>query len=342
MLLNPLSITTLSFALISSVLTLYGGFWAFKVGGNLKRSMTAAVRHNALGKRINPLFWFASVVLVVRLFSYPLFYGALQGFVKDVDGAMCIYGVTQVLPNLCTFLEFIKPLVFFSIGGWLILHSLTRRCKNQSLVLRKLTFLMGISAVILVDSIGDLFFFLNMNCDTQVTCCTPTIDSPYRISMTMCRYLLGQRYEQPLLLVYYLSNLALLGVAGYLIKKKKLEGKVARRKRSLGLGLFLGVTNLFLTALALPEVIAPRLMNLPYHHCPYCLLQYVPDSSLIIGFFMLGTFGFGWAFGLEVVTTDKETAGNLSRYLNKIYRFSFFGLGLSLGMVTLHLLWCGR
>ena len=201
---------------------------------------------------------------------------------------------------------------------------------------------MGISAAILVDSIADLFFFLNMNCDTQVTCCTANIDLSNRISVTVCRYLLGQRYEQPLLLVYYLSNLALLGVAGYLIRKKGLEGKVARRKRSLGLVFSMGIVNLLLTGLALPEVIAPRLMNLPYHHCPYLLLLYVPDSSLIIGFFMLGTFGFGWAFGLEVVTTDKETAGNLSRYLNKICRFSFLCLSLSLGMVTLHLLWCGR
>jgi hypothetical protein len=342
MLLNQLSVTMLSLALISSILALYGGFWAIRVVGNLRKSVTAPARHNLIEKRINPLLWFASMVLVVRLFSYPLFYSALQSFVKDIDGAMCIYGVTRVLPNLCRFLEIIKPLVFFFIGGWLILHSLTRKCKTQSLVLRKLMFFLGITVGILVDSVGDLVFFLSMNCDTLVTCCTPTIDSPYRVSVTLCRYLLGQRYDQPLLLVYYLSNLALIGAAGYIIWKRGLEAKAAHRKRSLGLIFSMGFVNLFLTGLAMVEVIAPRLMNLPYHHCPYCLLQYVPDSCLIIGFFMLGTFGFGWAFVFELVTTDKETSGKLSVYLNRLYRLSFLCLSLSLVMVTFHLLWGGR
>jgi hypothetical protein len=53
---------------------------------------------------------------------------------------------------------------------------------------------------------------------------------------------------------------------------------------------------------------------------------------------MIGTFGSGWAFGLEVVTTDKQTTGNMTLYLNKLYRL-FLCLSLSLVMVTYHLLW---
>ncbi|MDY6856402.1 MAG: hypothetical protein SWO11_17215 [Thermodesulfobacteriota bacterium] len=339
MLLNPFSITMLSLALISSILALYGGFWTFRVVGNLRRPMTSHTSHNALEKRINPLLWFASVVLAVRLFTYPLFYGALQSFVKDIDGAMCIYGVTQVSPHLYRFLEIIKPLVFFSIGGWLLLHCLTRKCPTRSLLSRKLSFLLWVTIGILVDSMGDLFFFLSMNDNTPVTCCTPTIDSPYRISVILCRYLLGQSYTQPLLLIYYLSNLSLLGAAGYVIWKRGLEAKAAPRKRSLGLVFSMGFVNLLITGLALIEVIAPKLMSLPYHHCPFCLLQYAPDSFLIIGFFVVGTFGFGWAFVLEVITTDTETAGRLSVYLDKLYRLSFLCLGLSLVMVTFHILW---
>ena len=340
MLLNLLSITMLSLALVSSIVALYGGFAALRAVGNWKKSAAAPAKHNLLENGLNHLFLLASIVLALRLCSYPLFYVALQSFVKDIDGAMCIYGVTQVLPDLCGFLEVFKPILFFFIGGWLLLHLLTRQSRTELLVLRKITFLLGITAAILVDSIGDLAFFLSMNSDITVTCCTPAIDSPYRISMIICEYLLGQSYEKPLLFVYYLSNLVLLGVAGYIIWGKRLKAKAASRKKILRLVFILGLTNLFLTGLALFEIIAPRLMNLPYHHCPYCLLQYVPDSFLVIGFFMLGTFGFGWAFGLEIATTDKETSGNLFLYLNRLYRFSFLGLSLSLAMVTLHLL-CG-
>lgn len=338
MLLNILSITMFSLALISFIPALWGGIVVLSVAGNWKKPITASAGHNLFEKRLDHLFLFASIVLAFRLCSYPLFYGVLQSFVKDIDGAMCIYGVTQVLPGLCGFLEIIKPIIFFLIGGWLLLHLLTIQSKTRLLVLKKLIFLLVITVAIFIDSMGDLFFFLNMNSDTTVRCCTTALDSSFRISLIGCRYLLGQYYEKPLLFIYYLSNLLLLGIAGYVLLEKKLEVKEIKRKRFLRLVFIVGLINFFLTGLAMFEIIAPRLMKLPYHHCLYCLLQYVPDSFLIIGFFMLGTFGFGWAFGLEIVTTDKETSGNLSGFLNRLYQFSFLGLSLSLLMVTFHLL----
>ena len=341
MLINILSFNMLSFGLVSSILALSVGVVALRTVGNWKKSTPTPAGHNPLEKGLDSLFLFASMILTLRLCSYPLFYGTLQSFVKNIDGAMCIYGVTQVLPNLCGFLEIIKSIVFFLIGGWLLLHLLTRQSKTESLVLRKLTFLLVITAAILVDSVGDLFFFLNINSDTTVTCCTTALDSTYRTSMIICKYLLGLRYEKSLLFIYYLSNLLLLGAVGYVLLENKLEVKEVRRKKFLKLIFIMGLINFFLTGLALLEIIAPRLMHLPCHHCLYCLLQYAPDSFLIIGFFMLATFGFGWACGLEIVTTDKETSGNLSRYLNKLYRFSFLGLSLSLIMVTVHFLWGG-
>ena len=104
MLLNLLSVTMLSLALASSILALYGGFAALRAVSNLKKPMAPSAGHNLLEKGIVHLFLFASIVLALRLCSYPLFYGALQSFVKDIDGAMCIYGVTQILPDLCGFL----------------------------------------------------------------------------------------------------------------------------------------------------------------------------------------------------------------------------------------------
>ncbi|MDY6971925.1 MAG: hypothetical protein SV775_06320 [Thermodesulfobacteriota bacterium] len=209
--------------------------------------------------------------------------------------------------------------------------------------MRKLTFLLAVTIGILADSVGDLVFFLSMNSHTPVTCCTANIDSPDRISAILSMYFLGHGYEQSLSLAYYLSNLFLLGTAGYLIQKNRLDKNVIHRKKSLALVFLMGLVNLFLTALALLEVVGPRLMNLPHHHCPYCLLQYVPDSFFIIGLLMLGTFGFGWAFGLEVIVGDKEEmAGNLSGYLNKLYRFCFSCLSLSLLMVSVHLILGGR
>ncbi|MDI6776494.1 MAG: hypothetical protein QMD03_04505 [Syntrophales bacterium] len=341
MILNPFSIVMLLVASISIILGLYGSILLLKVIIAGKRYPHTSEKHTGYETGTNRVISLAAIVLALRLFSYPLFYATLQSFVKDIEGAMCIYSVTQVLPRLCGFLEIIKLLIFFSIGQWLILHFLTRQNKTAgSLTSRKLKLLLGVSIGIVAESMGELIFFLSLPAGSHipVTCCTSKIDSPERISAILSGYLLGHQYEQPLLLFYYLSNLFLLGMIGYFLRRRRLAVRGAVRRRSVGLVFSISLMNLFLTVLALPEVIGPRLMNLPYHHCPYCLLQYVPDSFLMIALFILGTCGIGWAFGLEMITRDKETPRNLPGYLDKLYRFSFCCLSLSLAMVSIHLI----
>ncbi|HBN26588.1 MAG TPA: hypothetical protein DD405_03860 [Desulfobacteraceae bacterium] len=328
MLLNPFSLTILFFALISLVIALCGGLAALR---GLKN------RHTLLDRKMHLLFLSASIFLTARLCSYPFFYVALQNLVKEIKGAMCIYGVTQVLPNLCIFLEIIKPIIFFFTGGWLILHYLTRQCKIESLFLKKLIFFLFISFLVIIDSAGDLLFFLKMNSDTTVRCCTLPLDSPHRLSATICKQLLGRHYEKPLFFIYYLSNFILAGGAWYVLLAKKSVTKQDRQKRSFTLIFILGLINFFITGLAIFEIIAPGMMHLPYHHCPYCLLQYVPDSFIILGLFMLGTFGLGWTFGIKIVTINEETSGKLTFSLNRLCLISIFSLFISLAMVTFHL-----
>ena len=341
MILNPFSIVMLLVASISTILGLYGSILLLKVIVAGKRYPHTSKKHTGSETGTNRVISLATAVLVLNLFSYPFFYATLQSFVKDIEGTMCIYGVTQVLPLLCRFLEVIKPLIFFFIGQWLILHFLTRQNKTTgSLTSRKLKLLLGVSIGIVVESMGELIFFLSLpaGSHTPVTCCTSKIDSPERISAILSGYLLGHQYEQPLLLFYYLGNLFLLGMIGYFLRKRRWAIRGVLRRRSVGLAFSVSLINLFLTALTVLEVIGPRLMNLPYHHCPYCLLQYVPDSSLMIGLFILGTYGIGWAFGLAMIFRDKESARNLSFYLDRLYRFSFCCFSLSLTMVSIHLL----
>jgi len=334
MILNPFSIAMLLVALISTIVGLYGSMLTFKAIVEWKKYPPSG-KHMGLEKRANRVISLALPVLVLRFLSYPLFYATLQSFIKNIEGAMCIHGVTQVLPYLCRVQEIIKPLIFFFLGQWLILHFLTRKSRTtKSLTFRKLKFLLGVSIGIVAESVGDMVFFLNINSHIPVTCWTLKIDSPDRISALLSRYLWGHQYEEHLLLFYYLSNLFLLGMVGYFLGKRRL----AIRRRSVGLVFSVSLINLFLTVLAVLEVIGPRLMNLPYHHCPYCLLQYVPDSSLMIGLFILGTYSIGWVFGLEMITRDKETPRNLPGYLDRLYRFSFCCLGLSLVMVSIHLI----
>ena len=114
------------------------GFYAFKVLRNREKPSQNQWEEIVLDERIRFLFFLGSGLLVLRLLSYPLFYLTLQSFVKHIQGAMCIYGVTMVLPHLFKFIKIEKPLLLFFCGQWLIWHSLSRKESERSVLLKKL------------------------------------------------------------------------------------------------------------------------------------------------------------------------------------------------------------
>ena len=60
------------------------------------------------------VFLLACVTLSIRMIVWPWFYFMLQSFVSEIPGAMCMFGVTQILPSTVTFLQIIKPISFLS------------------------------------------------------------------------------------------------------------------------------------------------------------------------------------------------------------------------------------
>jgi hypothetical protein len=78
-------------------------------------------------------------------------------------------------------------------------------------------------------------------------------------------------------------------------------------------------------------------MGLPFHHCLYCLWQYVPDTIVMYLLFILGTSSVGWAFVLDLLGRTGETAGALAALMRSLYGFAFFCLAASFVMNTVHL-----
>jgi hypothetical protein len=116
-----------------------------------------------------------------------------------------------------------------------------------------------------------------------------------------------------------------------------LKSKIFRRP-ILGLLFLFSLLNAILFLLSQIEVFAPRMMHLPFHHCLYCLWQYVPDSIIMYLLFILGTFSVGWAFTTDLFGKIGEASDLLPNYLRKIYWFAFFFLSASLILLIIHLL----
>ncbi len=322
---------------LSVLLAIWGGISSLILYRKWGRSSTPEER-TSLEDRSYLVLLIMVIVLLIRLINWPLFYVTLQSFISDIEGAMCIFGVTQVKPGLTRFLEFLKPIIFFLIGGWLILHILDRATKTSPLMGRKLLLLSIISLLVLIDSIGDILLMIGIAPESLVSCCTTITDILNRPTRTTPESIFGPEYAHPLQVLFFITHLALIGIIGITLKSKTLEITFLRRRPILGLLFLFAILNAFVFLLSQIEVFAPRMMHLPFHHCLYCLWQYVPDSIVMYLFFILGTFSVGWGFTTELFGKHGETADLLPGYLRRIYSFAFFFLLASLIMLIIHLL----
>ncbi len=331
MILNALSITILFMSTLSILLMIWGGISSFFLYKKWGKPFTPEER-TLLEDRSYLVLLILAIVLMMRLINWPLFYATLQSFITDVEGAMCIFGVTQVKPGLTRFLELLKPINFFLIGGWLLLHFLDRGTKTSPLMRRKLLLLSVIGLFVLFDSIGDILLMIRIVPESLVSCCTTITDILNRPTRATPESIFGPEYAQPLQALFFITHLALMGLIGVTLKSKIF------RRPILGLLFLFSLLNAILFLLSQIEVFAPRMMHLPFHHCLYCLWQYVPDSIIMYLLFILGTFSVGWAFTTDLFGKIGEASDLLPNYLRKIYWFAFFFLSASLILLIIHLL----
>jgi hypothetical protein len=331
MILNALSITMIFIGALSVLLAMWGGISSLVLYRKWGRP-SAPEEKASLEDRSYLVLLIMVIVLLIRLINWPLFYVTLQSFISDIEGAMCIFGVTQVKVGLTRFLEFLKPIIFFLIGGWLILHILDRATKTSPLIRRELLLLSVICLLVLIDSMGDILLMIGIAPESLVSCCTTITDILNRPTRTTPQAFFGPEYAYPLQILFFITHLALIGFVGVSLKSRVFHRPI------LGLLFLFAILNGFIFILSQIEVFAPKLMHLPFHHCLYCLWQYVPDSIVMYSLFILGTFSVGWGFTTDLFGKIGEASDSLPYYLRRIYWFAFFFLSAALVMLIIHLL----
>lgn len=340
MILNAYTIIILFIAILTGILSLVLAISSFVQYRRFGRARTGEER-TATENRSYLLLLIASVILIIKLLSWPFFYVTLQSYIPHIQGAMCIFGVAQSNPYLSSSMQISKPVVFFLIGGWLLLNSLDRTTETAPFFERKLLFLSLVSAAALVDSAGEVLYFTSFEGGTDVTCCTLFFDLPERSTAMIPSSFLGEDYERYLFPLYYLSNIIFITfmAIGYVrfSPARFISLPVNLQVLSLlGAGVVLSLINAIISLFALFEVIAPKIMELPYHHCIYCMWQYAPDSIVITALSVIGTFSVNWAFFLYIAGRNKETVPHMIKYVRNLYFLGITALAASLAMVTIH------
>lgn len=336
MILNVFTIIQIFISSLSFILMAWAGLLALNLAVRLKRSSTPEDRA-LIEDRSHLAVLVAVVVLGIRLFNWPLYYATLQSFVPDIEGAMCIFGVTQVQRTLTGISELLKPVSFFVIGGWLALHFLDQQTRTSALMGRKLLVLSVTAFVVVLDSSLDIAQMLTISPDRIVSCCTTVTDVLDRPTRQVPQSAVGPHYSSFLEIGYYAANILMILLLGVLHVRMNSEGLRPWRRLVLAFVCLLALFNAVLFLLAQIEVHAPRIMNLPFHHCLYCLWQYVPDTILMYAFFIVATSATGWAFLLDMLGRSEESMDALNRYIRRLYGFASVCYAASLIMNSVHL-----
>lgn len=314
MILNIYTIIMLFIAIITGLLAVPLGIFAFKIYKKWAGALYDEEK-TVIENRSYLLMLMATVILFVKLLTWPFLYVSLQSYIPGIQGAMCIFGVTQNQPVLSAVVQIFKPVTFFIIGAWLLLNRLDRKTETSPLFRKKFLFLSMVSVLVLADSVLDFFYLTGFNIKVFVSCCTTFFDLPDRGVAGMAVSLLGEEYGRYLLPLYYISGIAFVVSQIILYRRLKRGSNLAA---ILTTGVIIAVINAVVTVLAMFEVIAPKVMNLPLHHCVYCMWQYEPLSIITTALFIIGTFLPGWELVLYKAGRHEETEHILKENLKKM------------------------
>jgi hypothetical protein len=245
------------------------------------------------------------IILGIRLFMVPLYFWTMQGFVPMIPGAMCLWGVFDAYPGItwgALPLKFLLPAAYV---GWLLLSYINGKSKTHPLMQNLMALFIILVPLLVIDSGTDILTFSQIS-PVRVNCCTSAIDVGARPVPGVIAGMSGQTF---LVLVFFA-----LAAFFALLLFLALRYRVAHWT---GLAISIPLAGVFV--LTMTEALAPWLLNLPFHHCPFCLIA---DHPLSIVFTAL--MWFGLASPWLVLITDKlgrenaesrETEGHLRRKL---------------------------
>lgn len=332
MILHTPTILILFASFVTAVLGIYGGIFAFKAarasGGDITTEQITD-----LETKTRFLLIIVSVVIVVRVLAMPIFYWALESAVPDLPGAMCGFGVSQVMPGLTSLLQYLQFPVLFLGVGWLLVNTLDSQTRHQPFLRWKLFAFAAISIPIVLESLGDfyLFFSLKPPPGSGLSCCSTVADVASRPTALVAGFFLGPGGAKLAMTAYIITTVVFLG---YLVMVM-LKG--LWRLPYLIVGCVLATLLVPVFWVALLEKIAPLMMNLPYHHCIYCWLKVPPGAFAVAAGFLLGISGAGWALLLYLHRGDEEVTTVALKYVRGLYVFAFATMLFSFLVVMTHL-----
>jgi len=284
MIVTVTTVVVLVIGILSLALALYGGYVAFGIteGASGENEVRQMSEHQYYLLGIIGL-----IVLVARLLNVPIFFWMLQSLVPYCPGAMCMYGVINVGAPYSTIALVLKLSLPFAYGLWITFEFANRREPLLPL-LNKLarSFILILLPLVLIDSAVDLLLVSSIQ-PAYAPCCSSIYDSAPPFSPSA---LFGPQFGFVIVFLTVALSITLI-LNQWLEKKAKVLPYVT---------MILALTSALFYLLTVHDTLAPLVLGLADHHCPYCLFQEFPDTAFFAGLFWIGVASAGWRSILEV------------------------------------------
>ena len=318
MIITVTTVVVLVIGILSLVLALYGGFLSFsiteKLEGDEEEKHGSEQRYYLLGM-------IGIIVLFARILNVPIFFWMIQSLVPYCPGAMCSYGVINVGSPYSLIALVLKIILPFIYGLWLVVEVSNRKQPLLPFIgsLAR-SFVMFLLPLVIVDSAVDILLVSSIR-PVYAPCCSSVydVDPPFSPSA-----LFGPQFGMMIVVLTIIVAISLIAVQWFEDRSKYLPT----------LSLVLAGTVALLYLITLHDTLAPIVLGLSEHHCPYCLFQEFPDTAIFAGLFWVGVAAAGWRVILEMIWRRKqlpqESIAGLTNFLLKLSSLSILFSMISL------------
>jgi len=323
MIVTVTTVVVLVIGVLSLALALYGGFLSFsiteKLDGDEEEKHSSEQRYYLLGM-------IGIIVLLARILNVPIFFWMIQSLVPYCPGAMCSYGVINVGSPYSTIALVLKVILPFVYGLWLVAEVSNRKQPMLPLIgnLAR-SFVMVLLPLVLIDSAVDVLLVSSIR-PVYAPCCSSVydVDPPFSPSA-----LFGPQFGMMIVLLTVIVAVSLIAIQWFENKSKYLPTVTL---------ILAGIVAL-LYLVVLHDTLAPIVLGLSEHHCPFCLFQEFPDTAIFAGLFWVGVASAGWRVLLEMIWRRKQLPlESIARLNNFLLKLSSLSLLFSMVSLVSHLL----
>lgn len=323
MIVTVTTVVVLVIGVLSLALALYGGFLSVsiteKLDGNEDEKHSSEQRYYLLGM-------IGIIVLFARILNVPIFFWMIQSLVPYCPGAMCSYGVINVGSPYSIIAIVLKIILPFIYGLWLVVEISNRKQPLLPLIgnLAR-SFVMFLLPLVLIDSAVDVLLVSSIR-PVYAPCCSSVydVDPPFSPSS-----LFGPQFGMLVLLLTIVVAISLIAIQWFEHRSKFLPT----------LTLILAGTAALLYLITLHDTLAPIVLGLSEHHCPYCLFQEFPDTAIFAGFFWVGVASAGWRVILDRIWCRKQLPNeNIAGLKDFLLKLSSLSILFSMVSLVSHIL----